>query len=320
MSARCTRTVVAGHEAFVLENPHLRAVVIPALGGRIWSLEDLARGRQWIWHRPGVPLAAQPVGASYDDVWAGGWEELFPNDAPGPFEGRALPDHGEWWATPFAATVVEGDPLQLRMTAETRVVRAACEKTVVLAADAPRLTVRYAIRSLEDAPFHFLFKQHLPVALAPGCRLALPGGEAMAVDPDFGTAIRTTAPFAWPLAPAGGAPLDLRAIPDAASRTREFLYVRDLPAPWCGVDDPEAGARLRLRFDAAAFPFTWLFLSYGGWRDVHTAVLEPCTTMPKALEAAVAAGHAARLAPRQTFRAAVSVRLGGTDEPEGGDA
>jgi hypothetical protein len=312
MSARCTRTAVAGHEAFVLENPHLRAVVIPALGGRVWSLEDLARGRQWIWHRPGVPLAAQPVGASYDDVWAGGWEELFPNDAAGPFEGRDLPDHGEWWATPFTvAEVVDGNPLQLRMVAETRVVRAACEKTVVLAADAPRLTVRYAIRSLEDAPFHFLFKQHLPVALAPGCRLRLPGGEAEAVEASFGSAIRSTAPFAWPLAPVDGGTLDLTAIPDADSRTREFLYVRDLPAPWCGVDDPEAGASLRLRVDAAALPFTWLFLSYGGWRDVHTAVLEPCTTMPKALEAAVAAGQAARLAPRATFSTAVSVELGG---------
>jgi hypothetical protein len=113
------------------------------------------------------------------------------------------------------------------------------------------------------------------------------------------------------LAPTAGAPLDLRAIPGADSCTREFLYVRDLPAPWCGVDDPEAGASLRLRFDAAAFPFTWLFLSYGGWRDVHTAVLEPCTTMPKALEAAVAAGQAARLAPRATFSTAVSVELGG---------
>jgi hypothetical protein len=44
---------------------------------------------------------------------------------------------------------------------------------------------------------------------------------------------------------------------------------------------------------------------------VHTAVLEPCTTMPKALEAAVAAGQAARLAPRATFSTAVSVELGG---------
>ena len=32
-----------------------------------------------------------------------------------------------------------------------------------IAADAPVLTVRYAITSHEAAPFHFLFKQHLPV-------------------------------------------------------------------------------------------------------------------------------------------------------------
>src|SRR5688500_19902664 len=83
MNATVTRGVADGFEALVLENSRIRASVIPSLGGRVWELLDRARGRQWIWHREDVPLAASAAGASYDDVWAGGWEELFPNDAPG---------------------------------------------------------------------------------------------------------------------------------------------------------------------------------------------------------------------------------------------
>jgi hypothetical protein len=101
MNAIVSRDVVGGFEVFVLENSQVRASVIPSLGGRVWELLDRIRGRQWIWHREDVPLAVSPSGTSYDDVWAGGWEELFPNDAPTDFEGRALPDHGEWWTTPF---------------------------------------------------------------------------------------------------------------------------------------------------------------------------------------------------------------------------
>ena len=87
MTAIVSRGSVGEFETIVLENSHLRAVIIPALGGRVWELEDRIRGRQWIWHREDVPLKASPIGAVYDDVWAGGWEELFPNDAPGMVRG-----------------------------------------------------------------------------------------------------------------------------------------------------------------------------------------------------------------------------------------
>ena len=53
----------------------------------------------------------------------------------------------------------------------------------------PSLRVTYRIRSAEDRPFHFLFKQHLPVAITPSCRLLLPGGRVEPVDPAFGTSL-----------------------------------------------------------------------------------------------------------------------------------
>ena len=55
----------------------------------------------------------------------------------------------------------------------------------------------------------------------------------------------------------------------------------------------------------------WLFLSYGGWRDIYTAVLEPCTNMPKDLADAVRLGQSARLTPGEEFVTTVSVTLSG---------
>ena len=313
MSATVRREMVSGFEAYVLENPRVRAVVIPSRGGRIWEVLDRVRDRQWIWHREDVGLGVPAEGSIYDDVWPGGWEELFPNDAPCHFEGRSLPDHGEWWTTAWTvAAASEGPEALVRLVCESRIRRALCAKELRLAADADTIQVHYRIQSLESEPFHFLFKQHLPVKLSTSCALALPGGRVTAVDTAFGTLLEGSGPFDWPDASGlGGRRVNLSRIPSRSSEAREFVYVADLPESWCGIDDAAQGASLRLKFDQREMPVVWLFLSYGGWRGCYTAVLEPCTNMPKDLAGAVRAGNSARLSPGGVFQTRVGLTLRG---------
>jgi hypothetical protein len=87
--------------------------------------------------------------------------------------------------------------------------------------------------------------------------------------------------------------------------------MRDLREAWCGVDDLDAGASLRMQFDLRVMPFVWLFLSYGGWRNAYTAVLEPCTNLPKDRAEAMRLGQSAALAPGETFTTSVTVHLKG---------
>jgi hypothetical protein len=68
---------------------------------------------------------------------------------------------------------------------------------------------------------------------------------------------------------------------------------------------------LEMHFDRRSFPYVWLFLSYGGWRNCRTAVLEPCTNMPKDLAEAKRRGAAAQLRPGERFTAEVTVSLRG---------
>jgi hypothetical protein len=311
MTAVVSHGDVSGFHAVTLENRWLRAVIVPSLGGRVWEIEDRLRKRQWIWHRDNVPLKASRIGEAYDDVWAGGWEELFPNDAPGSFEGRELPDHGEWWARSWTVDdSSSGAGARLTLSTTCAIVRASCIKEFVLHDDSPSLTVRYTIRSEETSAFHFLFKQHLPIRLTGDCRLLLPGGKMQAVDPAFGTMLPGAGPFEWPFAGNGASSVDMRSVPPPSSAAREFLYVSGLPDGWCGVADLERQASIRMNFDQRAFPFVWLFLSYGGWRQVNTAVLEPCSNMPKDLAEAVRSGQSAILQPGQEFKTTVSVTAG----------
>lgn len=314
--ARVSHGRVGEFSTVVLENQYLKAAIIPALGGRVWELEDRVRGRQWIWHREGVPLVANGPGADYDNVWAGGWEELFPNDAPGPFEGRQLPDHGEWWTWSWSIADMAGGPsARVRLTAESSILRAACTKEFTLRHDEPTLSVSYGIRSKENEDCHFLFKQHLPIRVTSACRLVVPGGQVQAVVPSFGNLLPGPGPFDWPIATDGaGRGVDLRTVPSASDLSREFVYVSNLPDHWCAVEDTDCAASLVMKFDGRQLPFLWLFLSYGGWRDTYTAVLEPCTNMPKDLGEAVRQGRSARLMPGDEFATTVSVTLGGSME------
>lgn len=303
MSATVRPTTVLGFNALELQSERLRAVIIPSMGGRVWELTDRRLNRQWIWHRHDVPLAQVGPDAVYDDVWAGGWEELFPNDAPGEFEGHKLLDHGEWWSRSWRVAGQRTTPSpMLRLETDSPIRGADCSKEIGLTEDGAGLRIRYRIANRSAEAFHFLFKQHLPVALTPSCRVMLPGGDVSAVDPAFGSRLRVAGEYPWP----GPAGVDLRPVPDQG---QEFVYVRNLPASWCGMDDVAAGASLRMHYDAKHFPFVWFFMSFGGWQGCRTVVLEPCTNMPKDLSTAVQQGQSALLPVGGTFDTTVTVTV-----------
>jgi len=301
-----------GFQAILLENDFLQATVLPELGGKLWNLWYKPAGIQWLWHNPYVGLQAVPLGANYDDNWAGGWEELFPNDAPGEFMGRVLPDHGEWWSQPWQWEAAEHTQEQVgvRLWRDGVVTQTRCEKWITLQSNEAQLSVRYRIRNLEPEPLYFLFKQHLALAVTPMHRLELPGGKVTPVDLDFSTRIGATGQFDWPMAQGkAGEPVDLSTLPPEEEAHRELVYVADLPEGWCGVRHTGTGASLRLFFPREVFPYTWLFMTFGGWRGLYTVVLEPCTNMPKDLDTAFRLGRCAVLLPQETLDCEVRVEL-----------
>jgi hypothetical protein len=122
--------------------------------------------------------------------------------------------------------------------------------------------------------------------------------------------IRDQDPFAWPLARTqNGELIDLSICPEAELRHREFVYISELPEGWCGARETRRGAALRFHFPLQVFPFTWVFMTYGGWRDLYTVVLEPCTNMPKDLQTAYCLGQCAVLHPQSELRCKLHVDL-----------
>ncbi len=296
--------------ALLIENSHLRLVLLPELGGKLWSLLFKPLDREIFWHNPRMAPRPAPYGAAYDDWFCGGWDELFPNDAPTSLAGDVYPDHGEWWSMPFAWEITAACPEEVTVhcwragvVTDTRV-----DRWITLRADSPTVTVRYRIHNAGPQTLDYLWKLHPALAISPGARLDLP---ACIVQPEtlFNDRLDRQ-PFAWPIARgAQGGTVDMRMVPGKDAATCDFYYATDLAAGWCALTDVSAGIGFGLAFDPAIFRSVWIFGAYGGWRGHYTTILEPCTGYPYQLDEALARGTASQLASGATLETTVTAVL-----------
>lgn len=294
-------------DTVTLENRALRVEVLPALGGRIWSLVYKPLDREILWHNPHLEPRRVAFGSNFDDVWCGGWEEMFPTAAPGLINQVPFPDHGEVWCLPWEAALEESSgSVAVHLRCRAPLSGAIVEKRFCLRGENSRLEVTYTVTNQSKSELTFMFALHPAFAISGGERIDFPE-MSVELEPSFlGTLPKAATTFAWPSASRGGRPLDLREVCSASSKEVYFLYGHDYRSGWCSVTDPDAQLTVGFVFPPDVFRSCWLFATYGGWRDYHVVVLEPCTSHPQQIEAAVEQQRAARLAPGASWQAAVS--------------
>lgn len=304
-----------GYQVLTIQNSKIKIELLPDLGGKIWALEDLLSETQWLWQNPIIPPKQVSFGADYDENWAGGWDDIFPNDAPGNFEGRNLPDHGELWSRPWAweQTISSDDELEVHLWVHGVVTDTLCEKWINVKKDHSEFQIKYRITNYDSKILRFLFKLHPAMAVTPFHHLEVPGGCVDPVDLEFSTIIGHAGPFDWPTVEnKERIRFDLSRLPPYEKRHKEFVYIREIVEGWCGVVDTQTGSRIRFHFPTKVFPSVWVFMDFGGWRGYYTLVLEPCTNYPKDLDLAVTGGSCANLSPKGTLEFPITISFSNT--------
>jgi hypothetical protein len=297
---------VNGLRAIQLENRLLRVVVLPEAGAKIWQIVYKPLDAALLWNRPGMGPASQSLGAVYDDVWSGGWDELFPNDEAAMLDGGSLPDHGELWtgnwdAVPFQEAGAAG----VRLSYSTPISSFRVEKRLLLKPETATLEIHYRLTNRGAAPFPFLFKLHPAFAVSAAHRIDFPPMRVVR-EPEFpGTLAEAPLSFPWPNAPMGERTQDLRQVPDASSGAVHFFYGAGLASGWCGVTNRAARLAAALRFDPEIFSSCWLFATHGGWNDLNVAVPEPATGYPFRMQSMIEEGRARWLAPGESLETTV---------------
>ncbi len=301
-----------GLQALVLENDQLRAVFLPELGAKLWSLTYKPVDREMLWQHPRIDPRPVPFGATYDDWFCGGWDELFPNDAPVTIAGENYPDHGEMWSMPFEWEVVASsrEEVTIRLYRAGVVTATHMEKWVTLRDGEPQLRFRHRIQNDGPFPLDFIWKLHPALRITASSRIDLPARRIL-VDEGFRNRLGSdVAEFQWPMAQtANGQTIDMRQIPPPEVATCDFLYAVELDAGWCALTDAGQQVGFGLAFDPAVLSSVWIFASYRGWRGLYMTILEPCTGFPYRLDEAIARGRHSHLASGESLETDVTAVL-----------
>jgi len=255
---------------------------------------------------PRIPPARHPLKSCYDDLWSGGWDELFPNDEVAAIEGENYPDHGELWTGEWAAeTFSSADEIGVTLRFTTPISSIHVEKQIVLQPDSAQARFHHRFTNCTSAAFPFLWKLHPAFKVSPQHRLDFPPMK-VELEPAFpGTLTGMPAQFDWPHARNGARSVDLRRIPSPSERQLYFFYGTQIKEGWCALTNTATGVSCGLHFDPKVFQSCWLFATYGGWRNYNVAVIEPCTGYPLNFEAMRAAGRQHVLAAGESLETEV---------------
>lgn len=299
-----------GFETVILENESLRLEIVPEVGGKIVSIFYKPAGKEILWRNPKVPLRRVDAGASYDDNWAGGWDELFPNDEPAELDGAAYPDHGELWTARWSADIEKKDG-QITVYQRTRTEKTEflVERWITIEEREACVRFRYRFTNEGSRSRRYLWKLHPALALSPGDHILIPASKFLLEPKSLGTLAGAGLEFDSPVIQIGDRTVDLRIAPPCESRELHFFYATELKEGWCATFDPARRVSVHLSFPKDVFPACWYFASYCGWNDYYVGVLEPCTGYPFRLEEAAESGNCSRLEPGATQTAEVTLSV-----------
>jgi hypothetical protein len=288
-----------GLRAIVLENHLVKVTILPDLGGKIHEFVYKPSDRDFLYHNPRCPPRTPVYGANVDNWWSGGIDEAIPTGHVCVYNGEEYPYLGEVWSQPWSWGIVADDPgrVEVQLTCHTIIAPLRVERWHYLLPDKPILYTRHRVTNIGIHPCEFLWGIHPAFAITPDCRIDLPAGKMWVAEstPDWHLGERGTT-YAWPYAhERDGTPVDMRWVPPMDVGWQEFHHAIELREGWVALTDTVAREGVAMTFPLQVFNTAWLWLVYGGWRDLYSAALEAWTGYPARLSDAVAQGRYARL-------------------------
>jgi galactose mutarotase-like enzyme len=312
---RLSETTWHGQPAWALESNALRVVTVPGMGAKIVSIVHKEAGHEWLLGSADRPFRPADYGASFVAQDMSGWDEMFPTieacpyPGDGPFAGNALPDHGEVWALPWQIAETRGGALTLQVSG--RALPYDLIRTLSLA-DAHTLRMDYAVTNTGGAPLAGMWTAHPQFAVTAATEVRLPQEvtQVLAVTPLPDAA--AGAHVDWPVMPVrDGEPLYLdRVGPAANCRSRKVYLLPDQHIAWAMLLDTASKRWLRLEWDAALVPYLGIWEDEGQYNPTPTIALEPSTGYYDSLARAWANEQAPILAPGETLKWSLYVRVG----------
>lgn len=277
-------------EVVVLESGALRVEVWPTVGGTIAAVVHKGLGLSVLGRTPWDPVIAPLESFGAPDEWAwltrygGGWPLLFPNGGDAcRFRGAVHGFHGEASISPWRVAV-EGATLRLERNFYT--VPVTMRRTIAVAEDVVAVTETARVEG--GRPVTVMWGHHptFGTDLLAGEFVIETGARTALVDKGYDPPANPLLPGArgaWPAVPGKAGPIDLRFAPRAPVAAQAYLLDFEGGA-WAAIRRSDGRIAAALSWDAAVFPFAWLWYELEGnpdppWHGRTRLIgLEPNTT------------------------------------------
>ena len=315
MTATLQTTMIDGLHALTIETPALTLVVLPELGAKVISLYWKASGHEFLWRHPGRPWQRPIYGAAYDHYDLSGWDECFPTIGPvvypaEPWQGIAVPDHGELWSLPWAWEFSDN---RLRMWVHS--VRFAYTfQRAFHFTETGAIQITYCVTNPTPFALQALWSMHPFFNVTPTSRVLLPEGVRVRVEISQDNRIGGfLSEHPWPLVvDQAGNTVDI-SLMGPPQPFVEKLFSTALPAGWSALYDETDEHFLAFTFDPASIPFMGVCQLRGGWpTDVpsYSTILEPCNGWPDRLDLAMSRGASIAIPAKGERQWQVTLHIG----------
>jgi hypothetical protein len=289
-----------GLKALILENRYLRVTILIDHGGRVHEFIYKPSDRDFMYHNPRLEPRTPVYGANVDNWWSGGMDVAIPTGHVCQFRGDELPYLGEVWSLPWAWEVVARgeEHVEVHSWRHTIIAPLLVERWDSLYPGERFLRQRYKVTNVGLSDYPFIWGLHPGFAVNPEFRIDLPAGEVFVEEslPDNRLGGRGTT-YRWPYATdKEGRQVDMRQVLPPEAQVCEFHYATELYEGWLALTDAAAREGVALVFPKDIFNVVWMWLVYGGWRDIYTAAVEAWTGYPAKLSAALSEGRYSQLA------------------------
>ena len=299
---RIRQYVYKGVDMLSMENSKVKAVIALGKGADIVELVYKPMDIDFMWHSfnelgktPPHPTAASG-GGSFLDLYAGGWQDLFPTyGARSLYYGAEIGQHGEACLYPWDCTVVRDDPEGVEVCLSLRLTRSPffMTKTLSLEEDQTALVIKVRIVNESASTQRFMWGQHpafgIPF-LDDSVRLHMDGTPTVSV---LAGAISNRCPFdketsgSWPMLPAAdGKMMDMSRAYAPEDRINMEYCISDLKEGKYEVVNHNLNLGLRMTWDKEVFPYVWVWGMYCGldqypwFGRAYVMGIEPWSSVP----------------------------------------
>jgi hypothetical protein len=277
-----------------IENDAIAIEVLPQLGGKVISIVDKADNYPLLFDYPAELPTRAMYDEPFDDSYYAGWDECFPAVAPckypsHPYQGIAVPDHGELWGIPTVAV-----PTQNGITVVWHGLRFGYRLTRKLHLDGPNIIAEYTLINLAPFEFRFVWALHSLLAMTIPVKLDVGPAKLFRYSHDA-DGVDQQVPFEWPVVSEG---VDLAKLESLPPRRGWKLFSMDPISAPVIVRYPTRGRSVTVTFNSDQGPQAYwgVWITTGGWAGNSNFSIEPTMGRYDQLDRAVADKSAGRVA------------------------